>query len=81
MFPNSFCEVSINLIPKPDKDNTRKKKKKKHILRSPMKVDAKSSKKTCNANPKKYIKQIIHYEQVRFTHYVRLIQHQKNQLM
>ena len=58
-----------------------KKKKKKHILRSPMKVDAKSSKKTCNANPKKYIKQIIYYGQVRFTHYVRLIQHQKNQLM
>ena len=25
-FPNSFCEATITLIPKPDKDSTQKKK-------------------------------------------------------
>ena len=40
--PNSFYEAIITLIPKPDKDNTPKKKKKKNYRPiSLMNVDAK----------------------------------------
>ena len=38
--PNSFYEATITLIPKPDKDNTRKEN---YRLISLVKIDAKSS--------------------------------------
>ena len=38
--PNSFYEVKITLIPKPDKDNTRKENYRAILL---MKIDVKSS--------------------------------------
>jgi hypothetical protein len=60
--PNSFYETSITLIPKPDKDTS---KKEKYWPISLMNIDAKILNKIM-ATQVKYIRKIIHYNQVSF---------------
>ena len=62
--PNSFYEASIILIPKPDKDPTKKESYRPISL---MNMHAKILHKILANRVLKFIKKIIHYDQVVFT--------------
>ena len=61
--PNSFYEATIILIPKPDKDNTKKENYRQVSL---IYIDAKILNKILANRIQQHIKKLIHHDQVRF---------------
>ena len=61
--PNSFCEATITLIPKPDKDITKKRKLQTNITDE---YDAKIFNKFLANRIQQHTKRIIHHDQVGF---------------
>ena len=62
--PNSFFEATITLIPKPDKDNTKKENYRPVSL---MNLEAKILNRILANRIQQHIKKLIHHDQVGFT--------------
>ena len=61
--PNSFYEATVTLIPKPDKDNTKKENYRPVSL---MNIDEKTLSKSLANRIQQHIKKLIHHDQVQF---------------
>ena len=61
--PTSFYEATITLLPKPDKDNT---KKENYMPKSLMNIDTKILNKILANKIQQHIKKLIHHDQVAF---------------